>query len=179
MTGAARSAHSVLSRSVYGVCAPRSSYSVPVARSTRSVPAAGTRRHVVLAALRPRQPVSASTAADEHGTRGSFDPYVGYEWCSRCYIQDHRFQKHRGLRNACENLPKGQYCDAARQWWWGKFNVMLISFGFAWLGAWTAGLTTVDEKVADSLNVDQVGFVDDSDHLQDPFAPNNVNPFGE
>ena len=92
-------------------------------------------------------------SGDEHGvdlrsSRGTFDPHKNHVWCSRCNIQDHRLQKLIGRPNECEMLPKGTYCEAAKQWWYGKLNTMAISFAFAWLGAWTAGLNAEAKELS-------------------------------
>mmetsp|Transcript_19438 Transcript_19438/g.29990 ORF Transcript_19438/g.29990 Transcript_19438/m.29990 type:complete len:154 (-) Transcript_19438:57-518(-) len=59
-------------------------------------------------------------------------PRPGYEWCSRCGIRTHNFQKRVGEHHPCLDLPRPIWflqsgmCENARQYYRNQMNVFLV-----------------------------------------------------
>ena len=59
-------------------------------------------------------------------------PESGHEWCSRCGIRTHEFQKRIGKQNSCKQLPRripllrSGICGRAQQYWRRQAKVMII-----------------------------------------------------
>ena len=59
-------------------------------------------------------------------------PEPGYEWCSRCGIRTHEFQKRIGEHHACLNLPRripllrSGICGKAKNYWRNQIQGMIL-----------------------------------------------------
>jgi len=65
-------------------------------------------------------------------------PSPGYEWCERCQIRTHKFQKPRGYHNTCLDAPRlfgWGVCGPARQYYQQQVTHMIFLSLFCFAAA--------------------------------------------